>query len=137
MTELDMTLEEAAPPAQPAKRRPGRPRKAAAAPPAPPVQQAMVDLDALALEAREDIPVLEPFTFKYKGRVWTLNAAMEADARLLVNIELSDTQQIMLYLKDLLGDKQWAEFPRIDLVTALKLIEEYSNYSQGTDDLGE
>lgn len=120
---------------QPPKRKPGRPRKVVE--PAPEPTRKVIDLDALAVEVREETEVTDPFYFTYMGQEWEMIPAVDADARLLVNTELSDTQQVMLYLKDLLGDEQWAKFPRISLAVALKLIESYSEYSQGTGDLGE
>ena len=38
----------------------------------------------------------------------------------------------MLYIKDLLGDEQWDEFPRITLAVALKLIDAYMAFTTGT-----
>lgn len=119
------------------KRRPGRPRKTEAVVEPKSNGHKVVDLDALAVEVRAETEVTDPFYFSYKGSEWHLDPAVDADARLLVNTELSDTQQVMLYIKDLLGDEQWSRFPRISLSVALKLIEQYTEFSQGVDDLGE
>lgn len=93
------------------------------------------NLDVIAAEV-DDEEVGKPFTFVYGSKEWTLRAAGESDARLLTRTDLSDTQQVMVYLADLLGEEQWNEFPRITLNAALKLLDAYLKFTQGTD-LGE
>lgn len=90
------------------------------------------DLDAAAAEVEgEDMG--KPFEFVYGGRTWTMRPAGESDARILANTDLSDTQQVMVYLKDLLGEEQWEDFPRITLPVALKLIDAFMQHTNGTD----
>ena len=89
------------------------------------------DLDALAKEVEAEDESL-PFTFIYGGKEWTMRPAGESDARLLTHVDITDTQQVMLYIKDLLGDDQWDEFPRITLAVALKLIDAYMAFTTGT-----
>jgi len=92
------------------------------------------DLEAAVAEIDLDIND-EPFVFKYAGKEWKMRAASDSDARILANIELNETQQVMAYMRDLLGD-QWDVFPRISFQAALVLIEKYSEHTQNLS-LGE
>lgn len=94
------------------------------------------DLDVLAKEvSAEDTST--PFRFIYGKKEWTMRPAGESDARILTHVDASDTQQVMLYIKDLLGDEQWDEFPRITLAVALKLLDGYMAHTNAGSDLGE
>ena len=92
------------------------------------------DLEAAVAEIDLDIND-EPFVFLYAGKEWKMRSASDSDARILANIELNETQQVMAYMRDLLGD-QWDDFPRISFQAALVLIEKYSEHTQNIS-LGE
>jgi hypothetical protein len=93
------------------------------------------NLDALAKEVNAE-DTSKPFTFTYGSKNWTMRPAGQSDARILAKVDVTDTQQVMLYIKDLLGDEQWDEFPRITLAVALKLLDAYMEHTN-SGDLGE
>ena len=95
-----------------------------------PDNQDLFDLDAAIAEAVTDIETRE-FEFTYRSRKWKFRPAAEADAKLLGNTDLSDVQQVMAYIRDLLGEEQWEDFPRISLAAALQLVEAFSEFTQG------
>ena len=95
----------------------------------PVVAPDVFDLDAAIAEIQPDAAE-QPFKFSYQGKEWTMRPASDSDARLLANLELNETQQIMAYMRDLLGD-QWDDFPRISFTGAIALVEKYSEYAQG------
>lgn len=99
------------------------PRKASTPP-----KEEIFDLEAAVAEVDIDIND-EPFFFKYAGKEWKMRPASDSDARILANIELNEIQQVMTYMRDLLGD-QWDDFPRISFQAALVLIEKYSEHTQ-------
>jgi len=88
------------------------------------------DLDAAIAEATSDKEKTE-FAFDYAGESWTFRPASQSDAKLLIEADLSEMQQVMVYIKDLLGEEQWARFPRITFTGALLLIERYSEFTNG------
>jgi len=105
------------------------PAKKAATAPKSQEPEAPFDLDAAVAEVgNEDSQ--PPFKFSFGGKVWTMRDATDSDARLLANIELNETQQVMAYMRDLLAD-QWDDFPRISFQAAMILIEKYSDHTQG------
>jgi len=84
------------------------PAKKAATAPKSQEPEAPFDLDAAVAEVgNEDSQ--PPFKFSFGGKVWTMRDATDSDARLLANIELNETQQVMAYMRDLLAD-QWDDF---------------------------
>lgn len=113
---------------------PPRKKAASAKPvkdPAPPPESKAFDLDAAIQEVVEASgDQNEPFEFEYAGRTWKMRPAVDSDARILADVDMSEIQQIMAYISDLLGD-QWAEFPRISFIGAITLIEKYSEHAQG------
>jgi hypothetical protein len=90
----------------------------------------LYDLDAALAEVASDENLNKPFKFMYQGREWEMRPAVDSDARLMANIDLTETQQVMSYFRDLLGE-QWDEFPRITFQGALMLIEAYSVFTNG------
>jgi hypothetical protein len=92
------------------------------------------DLDAAIKESKPEVE--SQFSFDYQGVTWTFRPASQTDARLLASDELTDIQQIMVYFKDLLGEDQWAKFPRITFASAMMVLDAFNADSQGTD-LGE
>ncbi len=97
------------------------------APPAP----KKFDLDAAVREVEDDSGESKPFEFVYGEQEWTMRPADQSDAKLMSNVDLNEVQQVMVYLRDLLGEEQWADFPRITFSTALTLIEQHSEQSFG------
>lgn len=87
------------------------------------------DLDAAIAEVTDPVEAT-PFVFSYAGKVWSMRAISDSDAKLMANIELNEIQQVMSYIRDLLGD-QWSEFPRISYQGAMVLIEQYTEAAQG------
>ena len=94
------------------------------------VQPEMFDLDAAIAEIADDNELVE-FEFSYQGKNWKFRPAIDADAKLLGNTDLSEVQQVMAYIRDLLGEDQWDDFPRISLTGALALVERFSEFTQG------
>jgi hypothetical protein len=124
----------------PARKRATTPRKRAAAKKAAPVlveeeETPLFDLDAAVAETAEDQET-QPFDFSFGGKTWTMRPVVESDAKLMANLELSEIQQIMSYLRDLLGEEQWTAFPRLSYAAAMILIEQYAEFSTG-ESLGE
>ena len=144
MTESKRPAKKAAPKPRPAVRK--RPaRKAAPKPVEPVMAQAeevldqslleVFDLDAAIAESISEQEESE-FYFDFGGEEWTFRPASQTDAKLLVEADLSEMQQVMVYIRDLLGEEQWERFPRITFAGALLLIEQYSEFTNGVT-LGE
>ena len=93
------------------------------------------DLDSAIAEVA-DTEDTTPFSFSYRGEEWTMRSVSDSDAKLMANIELNEVQQMMSYLRDLLGDEQWERFPRISYNAAMLLIERYADDAVGVS-LGE
>ncbi len=93
------------------------------------------DLDAAVREV-EDSEESKPFVFTYGEREWSMRPADQSDAKLMANIDINEVQQVMVYLRDLLGEEQWADFPRVTFSTALTLADKHSEHSTGVS-LGE
>lgn len=132
--EVEVEEVEETPPA-PVKKKVAR-KRVAKKKPAPPKSD--YDLDAAVDELRGKMEAYEtePFKFTYGKREWTMRPPIDADVRVLGNIDLDETQQVLMFLRDLLGDEQWADFPRLSYSTAVMLLDKYGEHSSGVG-LGE
>lgn len=61
----------------------------------------ILDLDALEHEAKGN-----PFRFMLGGKEYTMASPEEADWR----AELNDVESMQMFMRDVLGDKQYAQF---------------------------
>ena len=95
----------------------------------------LFDLDAAISEVTEPVELV-PFEFNFGGESWSMRPVADSNAKLMANLDLSEVQQIMSYIRDLLGEEQWVRFPRLSYTAAMILIEQYAEYSTG-DSLGE
>ena len=93
------------------------------------------DLDAAVRETSSPQALL-PFAFTFGGEEWSMRPVIDSDAKLMANLELSEIQQIMAYIRDLIGDEDWERFPRLSYSAAMILIEQYADFATG-EPLGE
>ncbi len=103
------------------------------------------DLDKARAERRKEQPKTAPtpvFKFKLNRRTWTTRPNDEIDLRMLADVDATTPTGIMQILKEMLGDEQWAQFPRIvatDHATgdAVSLADVMAVYSKWIDPQGE
>lgn len=87
------------------------------------------DLEAAVAEATEKGQ--EEFVFSYGGREWKLQPPQYADVRALAQTDMGDLQQGLVWLRSLLGEDQWSEFPPINASGVIALITEYTSSTTG------
>jgi hypothetical protein len=87
------------------------------------------DLESAVAEATEQGQ--EDFVFSYGSKEWRLQPPQYADVRALAQTDMGDLQQGLVWLRSLLGEEQWSEFPPINAAGVIALISEYTSTTLG------